>query len=198
MLCRYDGCGKPLFNKLNQVCHAHYASLKRSGSVEFISRSYNPVVTFWECANKSGGKPWLDDPLSKLSISAEECWRWDRPLLGGYGIINNGSGKQIKAHRFAYELLREKIPDSLVIDHLCRNRGCVNPSHMQVVRDGTNTLRGNGPPAQNARKTHCKNGHELSGENLHISAPYGRQRRNCVICMKRRARDAYLRKTGRL
>lgn len=110
----------------------------------------------------------------------ETCWLWRGTILqGGYGQIKVKKRK-MQAHRFFYELLVGPIPEGLTIDHLCRVRNCVNPAHLEPVTGRENTLRGNNPAAQNARKTHCKRGHPLSGSNLRSSKD-GRQRR-CKTC----------------
>lgn len=89
--------------------------------------------------------------------------------------------KNTKAHRAAYELLIAPIPNDKVIDHLCRNPSCVNPDHLEVVTQRENILRGIGPSAIHARKTHCPRGHPYSGDNLYISP--NRQRR-CRTCQR--------------
>lgn len=73
------------------------------------------------------------------------------------------------AHRLAYSDIHGEIPKPLVVDHLCRNRRCVNPDHMEVVDIRTNVMRGEGAGAKHSRKTHCQHGHELSGDNLRIN-----------------------------
>jgi hypothetical protein len=83
-------------------------------------------------------------------------------------------------HRYAYEALVGPIPDGKQIDHLCRNRACCNPEHLEPVTIQENIRRGEGPQAINARKTHCIRGHALSGDNLYLVPKSGR--RNCVIC----------------
>lgn len=109
----------------------------------------------------------------------DECWEW---LSGkhsdGYGKFWL-DGRTELAHRFAYELMRGPIPDGLQIDHLCRNRACVNPSHMEIVTGEVNTLRGLSFAAQNARKTHCAHGHPLSGDNVYITSDGERVCRTC-------------------
>lgn len=69
----------------------------------------------------------------------------------------------------------------MTLDHLCRNRACVRRSHLQPVTNKENVLRGESILAENARKTHCKNGHELTPENT-----YMRKRmqggRMCKLC----------------
>jgi hypothetical protein len=90
------------------------------------------------------------------------------------------------AHRLAYELFVGPIPEGQTIDHLCRNRPCVNPGHLEVVDMRTNLLRGSSPTAQNARKTHCKHGHEFTPENTALKQ--GRYR-ICRTCRARRNRE---------
>jgi hypothetical protein len=87
---------------------------------------------------------------------ASGCHVWQgRKNAKGYGQV----GRHGLAHRVAYEAACGPIPDGLVIDHLCRNRACCNPAHMEPVTPGENVRRGNCPPMVNARKTHCKSGH---------------------------------------
>jgi hypothetical protein len=74
----------------------------------------------------------------------------------------------------------------LTLDHLCRNKACVNPAHLEPVTNRENVLRGVGLSAENARKTHCKRGHPLSGDNVVVSK--GGRKRRCVAC--ERLRDA--------
>ena len=108
----------------------------------------------------------------------DDCWAWrGRINSDGYGRHYLSTG-DVAAHRLAYELCVGPIPKGLTIDHLCRNRGCVNPGHMEPVTNRENVLRGVSPAAVNARKTHCKHGHPLSGENLMI-VPRGRECREC-------------------
>jgi hypothetical protein len=90
-------------------------------------------------------------------------------------------GKVHLAHRFSYELCNDKIPKGLTIDHLCRVTFCVNPNHLEAVTMRTNTLRGISPVASNAKKTHCKKGHTLEGDNLFITRKGGRV---CKTCKK--------------
>lgn len=89
----------------------------------------------------------------------DECWPWvGRKRPDGYGQLQLGARK-ILAHRAAYELLVGPIPVGLTLDHLCRNRPCVNPAHLEPVSDRENILRGEGTGAQYARRTRCPAGH---------------------------------------
>lgn len=88
------------------------------------------------------------------------------------------AGKKM-AHRVAYNLLFGPDPDGLEPDHLCRNPGCVNPSHLEWVDHKENVLRGESPFALRARQTHCVNGHEFTPENT-FRQHHGT--RGCLAC----------------
>ena len=107
--------------------------------------------------------PVLDRFWAKVQ-QTESCWLWTAARdHRGYGEfrVELPPARPAKAHRFAYETLIGPIPDGLELDHLCRVRNCVNPEHLEPVTGRVNTLRGESPAAQNARKTHCVRGHEL-------------------------------------
>ncbi|MEU5322933.1 HNH endonuclease signature motif containing protein [Streptomyces sp. NPDC021056] len=95
----------------------------------------------------------------------------------------------VLAHRYAWELLREPIPAGLVIDHLCRNRRCVNPGHLEVVTLAENTRRGFGISTFNALKTHCPQGHPYSVENTYIHPR--NSARICRACARERDRKPH-------
>ena len=108
------------------------------------------------------------------------CWEWMAARRTGYGAFAVPPKRVLPAHRFAYELMRGPIPDGLVIDHLCRNRGCVNPWHLEVVTNRVNILRGTGWSGRHARVTHCPKGHEYTEVNIIWRS--GGRRRNCRTC----------------
>lgn len=117
---------------------------------------------------------------NRYRVADNGCWEW----LGcgnsdGYGRMR-ADGAEVYAHRFSFENLVGPIPPGLHIDHLCRNRLCVNPAHLEAVPQGVNTLRGMGPPALNARKTQCFQGHALTEDNIYRTA--GSNRRHCRQC----------------
>jgi len=117
----------------------------------------------------------------------DKCWLWVGARSStGYGQIA-AAGRLVYAHRFAYELLVGDIPETLQIDHLCRNRACVNPDHMEAVTQRVNILRGESTAARNAAKTHCRRGHPFDEANtIHLS----RGGRQCRTCHSERERGA--------
>lgn len=112
------------------------------------------------------------------------CWNWTAcKTATGYGRVWDGA-RSTWAHRLCYALLVGPIPDGLVLDHLCRNRACVNPDHLEPVTDLENMLRGDNPDITRARhrsQKFCKRGHPLFGANLYRH-PSGR--RVCRECHK--------------
>ena len=121
-----------------------------------------------------------------------ECWVWKgAPIKNGYGQYRRKGTRSCYVHRLVYEALVGPIPEGKFLDHLCRNRLCVNPGHLEIVTNRENVLRGVGPTAVNAQKTHCKRGHPLEGENLYL---YKDGRRDCRQCMHIRGREYYIQK----
>lgn len=121
---------------------------------------------------------------------ATGCWIWQRATNGkGYGQFTL-MGRTVLAHRAAYFLLVGEVPDGLDLDHLCRQRGCVNPSHLEPVTNRENALRGEGPTAKNAAKTHCLRGHALTPDNL-VPSEIKRGYRICRDCAHTRAKARY-------
>jgi len=133
--------------------------------------------------------PFDDEPTRVLLgwvVQENGCWDWVGSKSWGYGMVRRKGYHDSKAHRISYERHVGPIPAGLTIDHLCRNRACGNPAHLEVVTMRENALRGGGPPAQNARKTHCPRGHPLSGANLYR---YPSGRRWCRICRRESQRN---------
>lgn len=163
--CAHDDCKRA--PRKRGFCDTHYEALRRTGQIEV--REKDPVKRFWSRVRKG------------------DCWEWTGALNHGYGYVQF-DGRPQNAHRVAYRLLVGPIPEDLHIDHLCRNRRCVNPAHLEPVTLHANLLRGQGASGINARKTHCVNGHEFTPENTYE----WRGTRNCKLCREaataRRAR----------
>ena len=129
----------------------------------------------WPKVDKAG-------PVPDYRPELGACWIWlGHRRSDGYGGVNiDGTGRL--AHRVVFALQFGDVPPDLTLDHLCRVRTCVNPSHLEVVTIAENVLRGLGPTALNARMTHCIRGHDdwrLTGSG----------RRLCRTCERLRRRQ---------
>ena len=144
---------------------------------------------FWKHVNKHG-----DIPVFRPELG--ECWIWTAYICvqTGYGRFQHK--KPLLAHRMSYELNVGKIPPGLVIDHLCRNRKCVRPSHLEVVTQRENLMRAPTLQAANANKTQCPQGHQYSAKNTYLKPIGNRFGRVCIACRNESKRAA--RKRNRL
>ena len=135
------------------------AETSEVGLVEVRERH---VARFWEKVDKRG---------------PDECWPWIAGKRShGYGEFHF-DGMGWAAHRWMLvHIVGVDIPSGMECDHLCRNRACVNPAHIELVSHKQNVLRGDSPTSINARRTHCKNGHLLTATNRR------RAQRGCLLC----------------
>lgn len=169
-MCIVENCQNA--STARNMCHTHYTTWRRNNfeQIEPTAWRKEPAERFWIKVNKAG---------------AEECWPWVGGFDAyGYGSFNDGQ-KTVKSHRFAYEQLIGNLSAGLSLDHLCRNRACVNPHHMEQVTRGENVLRSPiNITAINARKTHCNNGHSLSDAYVDKTKGW----RKCRQCHSERRR----------
>ena len=120
------------------------------------------------------------------SCYAGDCIVWTGTTNNrGYGMIGVAD-KDVLAHRLAYELARGPIPEGLTLDHLCRNRICVNPAHLEPVTMRENIRRG----IKGVLTTHCPQGHAYDAENTYITESGWRV---CRTCKRERAAARYAR-----
>lgn len=126
----------------------------------------------------------MDDRFWRKVNKTSTCWLWLGTTWDGYGKFRRNGHTQF-VHRAVYETMVGPIPSGLQIDHLCRVRNCVNPSHLEVVTQLTNIRRGTN---SNRSKTHCPKGHPYSKENTYI--PRTRpNNRMCFSCKRKRERE---------
>lgn len=117
------------------------------------------------------------------------CWEWSGDHTpDGYGRLTS-LRHTILVHRYSYQRHVGPIPDGLQLDHLCRNRGCCNPAHLEPVTAQVNSRRGVGPSAVNAAKEACHRGHPFTPENTTERASGARECRMCNRA-RQRARSA--------
>ena len=148
--------------------------------------------------------PWFGVPTnvaSKIALGSPfkdlgPCWEWQAAKTNGYGVVQH-DGRVQRAHRVVYVSLTGPLPDELELDHLCRNRGCVNPKHTEPVTGVVNNARSDSASAKHARQTECLRGHAFTDENTYLRKRGSKIERFCRECMRQRDRERYARKIGR-
>lgn len=177
-ICAVEGCGRA--TEARGWCSKHYLRWRKHG---------DPLVTH----GADRELPVHLRVLARVNFGGP-CWEYEGSLdQKGYGWISwRESGRSFtrRAHRVVYEGLVRPLDEGETLDHLCRNRACVDPDHLEPVTVGENVLRGYSPPALNARRTHCVNGHELTPDNVYRrpSRPEHRSCRTCHRLARRKAR----------
>jgi hypothetical protein len=146
------------------------------------------TVAHW----RANGKRFPESFLLKVQFS-DRCWLWTGHVTkNGYGRFH-GTPRHVLAHRFFYEWAVGPVPEGLQLDHLCRVRTCVRPSHLEPVTAQTNFRRGKSPAAIIVRTNRCKYGHELTPDNLALpELRFGRRR--CRTCYEAYQLDYALRR----
>lgn len=128
-------------------------------------------------AEKSREVPFMERLMANLDITPGGCWTWTGHCYSnGYSIIAWRATQHL-GHRLSFRFFRGEIPDGLQLDHLCRNRACVNPTHLEPVTAMENTRR--------AMRSHCVNGHPFDVENTWMH----KGKRYCRECRRRRVRE---------
>jgi hypothetical protein len=164
----------------NGLCVKHYTRKRRTGDPLTEPVKLSVSERFWQKVDKSG-----------------DCWTWTGQMHHlGYGRFSVSAGVNLLAHRFAYEDILGSIPSGLELDHLCRNRACVRPEHLDpvthAVNMGRSTLSGDGSRRRAAQRTHCPQNHPYSGDNLIMD----NGARRCRICTNKGQNTRYQRRKG--
>lgn len=128
-------------------------------------------------------------------VTPSGCAPWMAAKTSGYGVVQY-NGRVHRAHRVVYECVVGPIPSGLEIDHLCRNRACVNPEHLEAVPQSVNNMRSLSASALHARKSHCLRGHELTTDNVYVRKRGHKQERFCRECSRMRDAARYARRNS--
>lgn len=176
LVCSVTECARQV--KAKGLCNPHYKKLLRHG---------DPLSSGQRTRRLRDGAPDPEMILSRFwskvdRSDSDGCWTWlDAPRKTGYGMFSAGADRgQVLAHRFSYEQASGPIGSEMVIDHLCRNRICVRPDHLEAVTNLENLRRGAGYAIRNGMRSCCVNGHEYTEDNTYRDPGGGIRCRTCA------------------
>lgn len=174
--CTIDDCNR--VQAARGWCSKHYSRWQNTGSPTALRG--HPVAA----------RPIRERLRERIDTTAAGgCWLWTGTLTDkGYGTVSYNAQTQY-VHRLMYELERGTIPDGHEIDHLCRNRACCNPAHLEPVTGAENVRRGISPSTLFNRTGRCQRGHILAAVGVYVSPKGHRMCRGCIALRQaRRAR----------
>lgn len=172
--CEVVVCDRPAVTR--RLCRAHYLWWQRNGVVPTHAVGSPPPRERVSLRDRI---------LASIEVDETECWIWQPSRnSSGYGQLQH-DGKNLAAHRVAYEQFVGLIPDGLELDHLCRVRACCNPIHLEPVTHQENMRRGRFGAA-----THCPHGHPYSEDNTYRTREGHRHCRTCTLTQQREKKRA--------
>lgn len=175
--CSIRNCDRPVHSR--SWCMTHYRRWRDHGDPQ-------PDTPIKPCDRSDATL--VERLMARTSIDANGCWTWTGVVLPtGYGSFTYGKRRR-SAHRWMWIATEHDTPADLELDHLCRNRLCINPEHLELVTRRENLVRSPLTFAgRNAAKTHCLRGHPFDEANTLVDK---RGHRICRTCKRDRKREA--------
>lgn len=175
-VCSFPTCGRK--HNARGLCGPHGAMQRRGEPLRPLLNRSGPIA-----------RPAVDRFADKVALTDSGCLEWiGGKTIGGYGVFSvepsRKNAKRDMAYRWSYEHHGGVIPDGYDIDHLCRNRACVNPDHLEAVTRQENILRAA------AQITKCPQGHAYDDANTLVNDKGHRSCRACRTAREWARREA--------